>query len=81
MTGAGDLLFSSRRYRRTKTCQEHQFEVAIVAVVLVRAQNESLAREALICSALKSPSVDEIRSATAEFHKGQDSYRIGRFFD
>jgi hypothetical protein len=52
--------------------QEYGFEITIVAVVRVRAQSESLAREVLSCSALASPSADEIRLANqAEFVRGK----------
>ena len=43
--------------------REYTFEVTIVAVVRVRAENESVAREIVTSSALKSPSADEIRLA------------------
>jgi hypothetical protein len=42
--------------------QEFLFEVKVVALVLVRAQNESLARE-VVASALGSPSIEEVRLA------------------
>jgi hypothetical protein len=44
--------------------QEYEFAVPIVAVVRVRAENESEAREAVASSsAIASPSADEIRLA------------------
>jgi hypothetical protein len=52
--------------------QEYGFEITIVAVVRVRAQSESLAREVLTSSALASPSAEEIRLANqAEFLRGK----------
>jgi hypothetical protein len=42
--------------------QEYLFEVGLVAAVLVRAQNENLARE-VVTSALGSPSTEEVRLA------------------
>jgi hypothetical protein len=52
--------------------QDYEFEVRIVAVVHVRAQSESLAREVVTSSALASPSVDEIKLANqAEFIGGK----------
>jgi hypothetical protein len=52
--------------------QEYGFEITIVAVVRVRAQSESLAREVLTSSALASPSAEEIRLANqAEFLSGK----------
>ena len=53
--------------------QEYQFEVRLVAVVLVRAQNESLADE-VVSSALGSPSTEEIRLANeAGFLMGREA--------
>jgi hypothetical protein len=43
--------------------REYTFELTIVAVVRVRAENESVAREVVTSSALRSPSADEIRLA------------------
>jgi hypothetical protein len=52
--------------------QDYEFEVTIVAVVHVRAQSESLAREVVTSSSLASPSVDEIKLANlAEFIGGK----------
>ncbi len=52
--------------------QEYGFEITIVAVVRVRAQSESLAREVLTSSALASPSTEEIRLANqAKFLRGK----------
>ena len=51
--------------------QEYGFEITIVAVVRVRAESESVAREVLNSSALASPSTDDIRLANqAEFVRG-----------
>lgn len=53
--------------------QEYQFEVRLVAVVLVRAQNESLAHE-VVSSALGSPSTEEIGLANeAGFLMGREA--------
>jgi hypothetical protein len=53
--------------------QEYLFEVRLVAVVLVRAQNESLAGE-VVSSALGSPSTEEIRLANeAGFLMGREA--------
>jgi hypothetical protein len=53
--------------------QEYLFEVRLVAVVLVRAQNESLASE-VVSSALGSPSTEEIRLANeAGFLMGREA--------
>ena len=53
--------------------QEYLFEVGLVAVVRVRAQNESLARE-VATSALGSPSTEEIRLANeADFLMGREA--------
>jgi hypothetical protein len=43
--------------------QDYEFEVTISAVVRVRAESESLAREVVASSALASPSADDIRLA------------------
>ena len=53
--------------------QDYEFEVTIVAVVHVRAQSESLAREVVTSSALlASPKVDVIKLANqAEFLGGK----------
>jgi hypothetical protein len=45
------------------TMQDYEFEVTIVAVVRIRAENEGQAREVVASSALASPSADEIRMA------------------
>jgi hypothetical protein len=48
--------------------QDYEFEVTILALVRVRAQNEPRAREVVASSALASPSADEIKLANqAEF--------------
>jgi len=53
--------------------QEYLFEVGLVAVVRVRAQNENLARE-VATSALGSPSSEEIRLANqADFLMGREA--------
>ena len=52
--------------------QDYEFEVTISAVVRVRAESESLAREVVASSALASPSADDIRLANeAEFIRGK----------
>jgi hypothetical protein len=52
--------------------QDYEFEVAITAVVRVRAESESLAREVVASSALGSPTADEIRLANqADFVMGK----------
>jgi hypothetical protein len=43
--------------------QDYEFEVVITAVVRVRAESESQAREVVSSSALASPSAEEIRLA------------------
>jgi hypothetical protein len=43
--------------------QEFVFEVVIAAIVRLRAETKALARQAVISSALASPSEDEIRLA------------------
>jgi hypothetical protein len=54
--------------------QDYEFEVTIVAVVRVRAENENLAREVVASSALDSPSADEIRLANqGEFLLGKQA--------
>jgi hypothetical protein len=53
--------------------QEYVFEVRLVAVVRVRAENESLAREVVV-SALGSPSTEEVRLANeADFLMGKQA--------
>jgi hypothetical protein len=53
--------------------QEYLFEVGLVAAVLVRAQNENLARE-VVTSALGSPSTEEVRLANeAGFLMGREA--------
>ena len=60
--------------------QEYLFEVSVVARVLVRAQNESLARE-VVTSALGSPSVEEVRLANeADFVLGRKATTVRRRF-
>jgi hypothetical protein len=52
--------------------QDYEFEVTITAVVRVRAESESLAREVVASSALGSPTADEIRLANqADFVMGK----------
>jgi hypothetical protein len=52
---------------------EYVFEARLVAVVRVRAQNESLARE-VVASALGSPSTEEVRLANeADFLMGRQA--------
>ena len=52
--------------------QDYEFEVTIIAVVRVRAENEDLARQFVGSSALASPSADEIRMANeGEFLLGK----------
>ena len=65
-------LFAFRRNQANyDMSQEYGFEITIVAVVRVRAESESVAREVLTSSALASPSTDEIRLANqAEFVRG-----------
>ena len=54
--------------------QDYEFEVTIIAVVQVRAENEGLARQAVGSSALASPSTDEIRMANeGEFLLGKQA--------
>jgi hypothetical protein len=56
------------------TTQDYEFEVTIVAVVRVRAENEDRAREVIASSALGSPSAEEIRLANqAEFLSGKQA--------
>jgi hypothetical protein len=51
--------------------EDYEFEVTITAVVRVRAESESLARQVIASSALASPSADDIRLANeAEFIRG-----------
>jgi hypothetical protein len=58
---------------RSDIQQEYVFKVSLVAVVRVRAQNESLARE-VVPSILGSPSTDEVRLANeADFVMGKDA--------
>ena len=52
--------------------QDYEFEVAITAVVRVRAASESQAREVVSSAALASPSAEEIRLANqADFVMGK----------
>jgi hypothetical protein len=54
--------------------QDYEFEVTIVAVVRVRAENEGLARQVVGSSALASPSTEEIRMANeGEFVLGKQA--------
>jgi hypothetical protein len=56
--------------------QEYLFEVRLVAVVVVRAQNESLARE-VVTSAIGSPSTEEVRLANqADFVLGRKATTV-----
>jgi hypothetical protein len=51
--------------------EDYEFEVTITAVVRVRAESVSLARQVIASSALASPSADDIRLAKeAEFIRG-----------
>jgi hypothetical protein len=59
--------------------KEYAFEVKLVAVVRVNAQNESLAGEVVLSSALGSPSPDEIRLAN-EIHGGDATITAVEFF-
>jgi hypothetical protein len=43
--------------------QDFEFEVTVTAIVRVRAESESLAREVVASSALASPSTEEINLA------------------
>jgi hypothetical protein len=43
--------------------RDYEFEVTVVAVVRVQAENEDRAREVIASSALGSPSTEEIRRA------------------
>jgi hypothetical protein len=58
---------------------EYAFEVKLVAVVRVNAQNESRARAVALCSALGSPSPKEIRLAN-EIHGGDATITAVEFF-
>ena len=54
--------------------QDSEFEVTVVAVVRVRAENEDRAREVVASSALASLSADEIRLANeGEFLLGKQT--------
>jgi hypothetical protein len=54
--------------------QDYEFEVTIVAVVRVTAESEDRACEAVVSSALSSPSADEIRLANqGQFLLGKDA--------
>jgi hypothetical protein len=56
--------------------QEYLFEVKVVALVLVRAQNENFARE-VVTSALGSPSIEEVRLANqADFVMGRKATTV-----
>ena len=56
--------------------QEYLFEVKLVAVVVVHAQNESLARE-VVTAALGSPSTEEVRLANeADFVLGRKATTV-----
>jgi hypothetical protein len=60
---------------------EYTFELTIVAVVRVRAENESVAREVVTSSALRSPSADEIRLANeADFAIGKEAALVSADF-
>jgi hypothetical protein len=51
--------------------EDYEFEVTITAVVRVRAESVSLARQVIASSALASPSAGDIRLANeAEFIRG-----------
>jgi len=58
---------------------EYVFEVKLVAVVRVDSQNESLAREVVLSSALGSPSPDDIRLAN-KTHRGHATITAVDFF-
>jgi hypothetical protein len=54
--------------------QDYEFEVTMLALVRVRAENERRAREVVASSALASPSADEIKLANqAEFLLGKEA--------
>jgi hypothetical protein len=54
--------------------QDYEFEVTILAIVRVQAENEERAREVVASSALASPSTDEIKLANqAEFLLGKEA--------
>jgi hypothetical protein len=61
--------------------REYTFELTIVAVVRVRAENESVAREVVTSSALRSPSADEIRLANeADLAIGKEAALVAADF-
>ena len=61
--------------------REYTFELTIVAVVRVRAENESVAREVVTSSALRSPSADEIRLANeADLAMGKEAALVAADF-
>ena len=67
----GSIQFHGIEPGRLTMSQDYEFEVTISAVVRVRAESESLAREVIASSALASPSADDIRLANeAEFIRG-----------
>jgi hypothetical protein len=61
---------------------DYAFEVTIVAVVRVRAENEAAARTVIDSSALSSPSAAEIRMANeGEFLLGKQAEIVAVDFD
>jgi hypothetical protein len=73
MTNPEQLSCTGNNGAPTIVMQEYVFEVRLVAVVRVRAENESLAREVVV-SALGSPSTEEVRLANeADFLMGKQA--------
>jgi hypothetical protein len=76
-TGGGNRkrVWECHGYERwVAAMQDYEFEVMIVAVVRVRAENEDRAREVVASSALGSPSAEEIKLANqAEFLSGKQA--------
>ena len=61
---------------------DYEFEVTIMAVVRVRAENEAVARTVIASSALASPSADEIKLANeGEFLLGKQATIVAVDFD
>jgi hypothetical protein len=61
---------------------DYEFEVTVVAVVRVRAENEAVARTVIASSALSSPGADEIRMANqGEFLLGKRATILAVDFD
>jgi hypothetical protein len=68
----GSIQFHGIEPGRSTMSQDYEFEVTISAVVRVRSESKSLAREVVASSALASPSADDIRLANeAEFVRGK----------